>query len=715
MMIEVNTPIGPETPSLIKNGVMLSQVDVIRAERWLALAIWRAEHDQPEAAARLFEEALSLDPANVTFRMEYVVFLARQEDWTAAERELAQAVTDDAVTSAAWLDNELASTPHDTSLLHLQALLLTRLGRYAEAQAAFERLLTIAPSHGQTLFDQATLLDAMDEWEAADRSYQAALEANPAHVTWLTAYAMFLERCEREEEALSILKRALEIKPDDVSLQERVRVLKWHVNREVEARKRAALAKLKLEEQDNVEEAAVLVAEALQMAPECALAHRVQADILVRKGILAQAEAHLARAVELEPDNPEYQAARLVLQVELEPQRQRVRTLVSQARAAADREAVCALLDEALGLIADDVEAHVAYAELLWPDRPYEVEKHLQAALAVAPQHLEANRQYAILLREQGRGPEAEQHILAVLAKRPHDGELLDEYTGLLIEQGRYQEAVNLLQAALQGLPTSARLQGRLATAWARLGRLAEALPQFEAALRVEPQDAMLHREYAVALCDAGQRAMAEDHFCTALELNRNDAVTHREYAALLMAQQRYFKAWDRIQQALALCPYDEKILAEAKAIEESFRQFEQVEEELAYAVWLSRQKAPERIASAREAFDRALELDPNSIVVLKEYAIFLEHQGELVRARNMLERALEIVPEDQKIQDVLRGLSPSVLPDEPSPPLEDVLRDLSPSVPPDEPPPPPPETEAPKSLLERLADFVRRSVRRQP
>jgi tetratricopeptide (TPR) repeat protein len=207
---------------------------------------------------------------------------------------------------------------------------------------------------------------------------------------------------------------------------------------------------------------------------------------------------------------------------------------------------------------------------------------------------------------------------------------------------------------------------------------------------------------------------MAEDHFRTALALNRDDAVTHRGYAALLMAQQRYFKAWDSIQQALALRPNAEQIRAEAQTIKERLHQFERVEEELAYAVWLSRRKAPKRIASACEAFDRALELDPNSIVVLKEYAIFLEHQGELVRARNMLERALEIVPEDQKIQDILRGLSPSVLPSEPSPPLEDVLRGLLPSVPPDELPPPPPETEAPKSLLERLIDFVRRSVRRQ-
>ena len=692
MTMDTNTPIGPEAPSSVEGGVTLSQFDMARAERRLALAVWRAEHDQPDAARGLFEEALSLDPMNAAFRMAYAAFLMHQEDWTAAEQELTRAVTDGAVTSAAWLDDELASTPSDPFLVHLRALLLTRLGRYGEARTAFERLLTTTPGHGQALADQAALLEAMGDLDAADRSYRAALQVNPDNVTWLKAYGLFLEKCERDEEALRFLEHALELNPTDTNLQEHVAVLKRRASREVEARKRAALAKLKLEEQDNVDEAASLLAEALQMAPECALAHRVQADVLVRKGFLAQAEAHLTRAVELEPDNSEYAAAQQALQAEIEPRRQQVRALVSQARATTDREAAYALLDEALGLIADDVDVHVAYAELLWPELPDEVEKHLQAALAVAPQHLEANRQYAILLHERGRGLEAEQHFLAVLAERPQDEELINEYAGFLIEQGRYQEAASRLQAALEVLPVSAQLQGQLAAAWARLGRLAEALPKFETALQMEPKNAMLHREYAVALHDVGQHAMADDHFHTALELNPDDAVTHREYAALLMAQQRYSEAWDHIQQALALRPDDEQIQTEARTIEEQLQQFGQVEEELAYAVWLSRQATPEAIATAQEAFGHALELDPKGIIALKEYAMFLEHQGELDRARDLLERALEIVPEDQEIKAHHAT----------------ILTALAPPVPPSK-PPVHPEAEAPKSLLERLADFVRR------
>jgi Tfp pilus assembly protein PilF len=692
--MDADTFLGLESPASPESGVALSQADIERAERRLALAIWKAEHDQPDAAQRLFEEALSLNPTNAAFRMTYAAFVARREDWAAARRELEQAVADDGVTSAAWLEKELASTPSDPSLMHLQALLLTCLGRYGEAQAAFERLLIVVPGHGQALADQAALLEATGDLDAADRSYRAALDVNPANVIWLTAYGTFLEKCERDEEALRALERALELNREDIDLRERVAKLKLPANREVEARKRAALAKLRLEEQDNVDEATALIADALQVHPECALAHRVQADLLRRRGLLAQAEAHLSRAVELEPDNREYRAARQAFQGEMEPRRQQVQILISQARAADDREVACAMLDKALSLIADDADAHFAYAELLWPNRPGDVEQHLQAVLAVEPQNVGANRLYAILLCNEGRGGEAEQHFLAALAQQPQDEELTDEYAGSLIEQGRYQEAANLLQAALEVLPTSARLQGRLAVAGARLGRLAEAMPQFETALQVDPQSAMLHREYAVVLRDTGQRVKAEEHFRAALELNDDDATAHREYAALLVVQQRYLEARDHIQRARYLRPEDPKTQAEAETIEDRLHHFEQVEEELAYAVWLSRKATPDAIFTAREAFDHARELDPNSVVALKEYAMFLESLGELDRTRDLLEMASRIIPEDKEIKARLQALATPA----PPPPPPNVRSEEIELVP-----------ELPKSLWQSLAELVRR------
>jgi len=79
----------------------------------------------------------------------------------------------------------------------------------------------------------------------------------------------------------------------------------------------------------------------------------------------------------------------------------------------------------------------------------------------------------------------------------------------------------------------------------------------------------------------------------------------------------------------MAIHPDDVDIQAEARSIEERYRQLERVEGELAYAVWLSQQATPKAIATARQAFKRALELDPSSKVVCDEYKKFRERYGE--------------------------------------------------------------------------------------
>jgi tetratricopeptide (TPR) repeat protein len=355
------------------------QTDTTLAKRRLAHAIWKAEHNHFDAARQLFEEALQLNPADTAARLAYAAFLARQEDWVAAKQELEQAIRADSAGVAEWLKYEVAQTRGDTALIYLTALLETHLGHYEEAYAAYKHLLDVVPGQGQFLVDQAILWEKMNQWDAAARNYQAALQIDADNVPWLMAYGLFLEQQGRDGDALRVLKWGLELNPGDVDLRERVEQLDRRANREVEARKQAAWAQFVLEEQGNVDEAAALVAEALRQAPDCATAHRVQSRILVSKGFLFQAAIHLARAMELEPDNPQYQADQQSLQAEIHLRRQRIQPIISQARTAYDPALAAALLDQALDLIADDVDTHVAYAGLLWPDRPDEVEKHLQS------------------------------------------------------------------------------------------------------------------------------------------------------------------------------------------------------------------------------------------------------------------------------------------------------------------------------------------------
>ncbi len=619
------------------------------AERRLALAIWKAQHNQPDAARSLFQEALQLNPVDVSIRLAYADFLAQQKHWLAAKRELTWAIEADREATAAWLNNELQYTPDAASLLYLRALLQTQLGQYVDARESLEQLLGLVPDQGQIFMDQAVLQEAMDDWDTAEHSYQAALQIDGNNIPWLIAYGTFLERRERDKDALRVLEHALSLNPDEVALQAQVEQIKQNANRETEARKRAALARFRLDEQGNITQAAMLIDEALKLWPDCALAHLVQADILERTNSLSRAERHLVRAIELEPDNAEYQAAHRAFQLRMAQKQQQVQLLISRAQAVADKEAALAWLDEALELIADDVETHLTYATLLWPNHPADAETHLQAALAVEPQHLEVNKKYITLLLSQNRRSEAEQYFHKSLESQPQDEELIERYVGWLIEQGRYEEALNFLKTAQQRVPMSALLQGQLAVVLARLNRFEEALPQFEAALQLEDvPSGLLHFEYARALRASNEQAKAEEYFRHAIEFNYDTPDLHCEYATLLLEQQRYAETQFHIQRAQTLHPDDQRVETVAKMFEEQFRQFEPVEAELAYAALLRKQG---QIDEAEQALNRARSLAPNNVIVLREYGKFLESQDRLDQAVAILEQATALMPTDQSLK----------------------------------------------------------------
>ncbi|MBN1889179.1 MAG: tetratricopeptide repeat protein [Thermoflexales bacterium] len=637
-------------------------IEADQAERRLALAVWKAEQKQFDAAQNLFEHALELAPARTDFWMAYAAFLAQQEKWEAAKQQVERAAGD-AQVAAVWLDKALAGAANDPAMMYLKAVLLAQLGQHDHARLAFEQLLATAPAHGQAWFDHAVVLEALGEIEAANQSYRSALDIDGHNLAWLVAFGSFLERHERDKQALGVFNRALEQAPQDPELQERVRILERRADKSIEARKLAALAKYKIEEQDEAGEAEVLLADALRMDPECALAHRVQATLLIRQGAFSQAEAHAAQAAELEPDNTEYQAFQRSLRADLEPRRQKVEQLVAQAQAAADIHAARALLNEAFTLVADDVQAHLAYARLLLPGQASEAEEHLRTILALSPQQPEANKQYALLLLERGDEAQARSYILAALEQWPGDEEMTSSYAAWLIEQGRHQEALDRLQPAMEASPASTRLQVQYAVVLARMGQIQEALPRFEALLQTEPQNAILHREYAVVLRHEKRYADAEAHLRAALETVPDDAVAHRELATLLATHQRYYQALEHIQQAVALRPGDEAIQAQAEEIEAQLRRLEKVEEEVAFAAWLSRQGTPEHTAKACQAFERALAQAPGSALAAREYALFLEQQGELEQARDLLDRALAIVPGDPQLEArreaITRALEP--------------------------------------------------------
>ncbi len=655
----------------------LSQNDSLKK---LAVALYEAHHGHVEDARQAFAEAMNLAPESIPIQMHYATFLARQKNWSAAKRILACAVQQNGEQVAQWLLKEQERTPDDLGLVYLRALQnAAQSEKYLEARAAWEQLLRAYPNEGEILFNYAALLEAQEDWDAAERHYQLASETDVHDAERLIAYGAFLEKRGREKEALSILSEALRIRPDDLVLAERVRALEAHSYRSEHAQGKALLARHKLGRDE--EEAARLVAEAMELDPCCALAYAVRAKILERQGFLTLAESNMARAVEIEPNNSEFQEELQDFRNRIALLRQQAHDLVSQARQTTDRESARVFLVQALNLIRDDADILVAYAQLHLPDQPYEAEKYLQTALMAVPGHYEANREYALLLRQQNR-VEAEQHFRVALQAQLNDEPLLTEYVDWLIELSRYKDAEALLQYAADHMPLTPHLQTQQAVLWAKSGRLDQALEKLSELVQSDSHDAVLQREFAVALCQKRQYTLVEEHFQTALELNPRDGLAHHEYALFLQERQRIQQAQEHIRAALALLPNDERISADAVTIEQGLIRFDQLKPDLAYAWFLENENAP--FDQIRLYFQSAREKDHSNVTVLKEYAAFLlKYKRDVKQAEEMVQQALDIVPEEPALQSLLTAIR-AVIP----PPLATTPAEQTPPSP--QPPPPP-------------------------
>lgn len=170
-------------------------------------------------------------------------------------------------------------------------------GHLSQARGLYERAVTIAPGLPAAHLNLGIVLEAMGEAPAARERYQQVLALDAGHP--FGAYNLgkleFLQG--RLAEAETLLRRAIERKRDFGQAW----VLLSNVQ-DATGDAQAALAS---------------IGEALRCQPESGGAHFNRAGILRRMGRTAEAEEAAARAVALEPQNPEFLALHSVLLVPL--------------------------------------------------------------------------------------------------------------------------------------------------------------------------------------------------------------------------------------------------------------------------------------------------------------------------------------------------------------------------------------------------------------
>jgi tetratricopeptide (TPR) repeat protein len=143
-------------------------------------------------------EALDIDPANKWYHMKLVEIYLRDGQ------------NENAVTS---LNTAVSYFPRDIDLLALQAGTLTELGRHAESNAVYDRMLSITGPQVQLHFQKFRNYTIMDKQAAAMSELEKVAELEPDNPTILQTLGGLYVESGNIDKALKLYEAALEAMP----------------------------------------------------------------------------------------------------------------------------------------------------------------------------------------------------------------------------------------------------------------------------------------------------------------------------------------------------------------------------------------------------------------------------------------------------------------------------------------------------------------------
>ncbi len=385
--------------------------------------------EDPELAARAFEEALELQPEAGALHYPLAQAYRKSGNLQKAKDRLAgggrgdisfpdslaDAVAELAVSSGAllgrgskalvnghleeaenWYRKAIDANPRNTEARRNLAVALTRAGKNEEAQGVLEEALRISPAEPLLAFDLANARLATGKVEGAIQSFERALVAAPEFEAAHFNLANTFMQTQRWTQARRHLERLLELSPGD-------------------PRARYQLA-MCLYQEGQREEGLSALKKVLDAEPQLTAARLSLASILAQNRDLVGARR-------------QYQE---ILRLDSSP--------TNQAAAHAQ-----------LGLLA---QIRGATAE---------AESQLLQALGLEPDNLEASLALTQLFLASSRSAQAISILEPLIAKNPRNPELRYRQVTTLISNGDHQAARTALETGLQALPQDLALIHTLA------------------------------------------------------------------------------------------------------------------------------------------------------------------------------------------------------------------------------------------------------------
>jgi len=384
--------------------------------------------------------------------------------------------------------SEIDST--QVEVLRTTARVAESLGRTAEAEEAWRRLVWADEDDGEAWFQVAAAQARRGDFKGASASLDRAVEINPSRPGLMFLQGWVKENLGDEAGAIELYKSHLAVHTEDLGTRRRLVGLYARLGRYAEAYDQAKL-----------------VAAAVPDDPD---ALQVQADLAMKLKKTAEADRAIARLRSMSPGEPDNTARAVVVLARNGRGR--------DAGRIADEWMVQHPADEAGPLLATR-----AWTAAGFPDSAL---ARARRAVALEPDSTEPRRVLARALQGAGHYAEAEREWLAIRAADPGEPGISLELGGCRERAGNVDGAVTAGREALKIAPDWPPALNFVGYVLADHDReLPEARKLIERALEKDPENGAYVDSYGWVLYRQGDLAGAREHLERAVRLTDGDPV----------------------------------------------------------------------------------------------------------------------------------------------------------------------------------------------
>ena len=261
--------------------------------------------------------------------------------------------------------------------------------------------------------------------------------------------------------------------------------------------------------------------------------------LLLERGQVSEAAAHLQKVVVLRPDDA---GAYYNLGIALDKRGQ--------------MDEAIRQIEQALHLKSDYADAHNKLGTLLLErGQVSEAVAHLQKVVVLRPDDAGAHYNLGIALDKRGQMDEAIRQLEEAIRLRPDYAEAHYNLGTVLDKQGQIDEAIRHYQEAIRLKPDHADARNNLGAALITKGQIDEAIRHYQEAVRLKPDHADARNNLGLALGKKGQTDEAIRQLDEAIRLKPDYAEAHYNLGIAFYQEGRLDEAIRQLQEALKLKP----------------------------------------------------------------------------------------------------------------------------------------------------------------